>query len=415
MFFKSIFSSITFFILGSLVVLYLAFLSRKKIDNFNLFALINLVLILILSTGGISSPMFFLLYILSFAVAFVFDPKVVFLFTIGAIVLFFPQALKTDLTRNLIVLFSLFLLSPIAFFLGTDYAGKKQAKRKIEDMKKKAEVIEREVEDVLRDTRLKLTPRIAAKLSEALAFLLLVTCYLLLVTAPARAQTMSNKDYKVKMQGFNAISGTTANTNYEVRSTVGELGPIISEGVNFKVRTGLENIVSALPFSTSLSSDIVDFGSLSPTNPIIRTVDLTIYSLSTYGYSVLAFEDHPLQSDPDASGQVIPNTTCDNGQCSEDNAQEWKNTLTYGFGYRCDNVTGFDCNSSFSNAEGTPSGPNFYKSFADNSNSMSPKSIMAGIGSKNKDVRLSYKVNISGNQAQGIYTNIITFIAVPNF
>ena len=257
-------------------------------------------------------------------------------------------------------------------------------------------------------------------------FLILATLYLLLYTAPASAQTMSNKDYKVKMQGFNAISGTTASTEHQIRSTVGELGPIISEGVNFKVRTGLENIVSALPFSAFLSSDIVDFGSLSPTNPIVRTVDLIIYSLSSYGYSILAFEDHPLQSDPSAglrlrgsdsrsSGQVIPNTTCDNGQCSEDNAQEWKNTLTYGFGYRCDNVTGFDCDSSFSNAEGTPSGPNFYKSFADNSNSMSPKSIMAGIGSKNKDIRLSYKVNISGNQAQGIYTNIITFIAIPSF
>ena len=240
-------------------------------------------------------------------------------------------------------------------------------------------------------------------------FLLLVTCYLLLVTSPeAAGQIMSNKDYKVKMQGFNAISGTTASTDYEVRSTVGDLSPIVSEGVNFKVRTGLENIVSALPFSTSLSSDIVDFGSLSPTNPIIRTVDLSIYSLSSYGYSILAFEDHPLQMNPSDDGATIPNTTCDNGQCSEDNAGEWKNTLTYGFGYRCDNVLGFDCDNSFLK-------PNFYKSFTDNSNSMSPKSIMAGIGSKNKEIRLSYKVNISGNQAQGIYANIVTFIAVPSF
>ena len=239
-------------------------------------------------------------------------------------------------------------------------------------------------------------------------FLLLVTCYLLLVTAPASAQTMSNKDYKVKMQGFNAISGTTSNTNYEVRSTVGDLSPIVSEGVNFKVRTGLENIVSALPFSTSLSSDIVDFGSLSPTNPIVRTVNLSVYSLSTYGYSVIASEDHPLQMNPDTSGANIPDTTCDNGECSHDQAQEWINTLTYGFGYRCDNVTGFDCDSSFSNT-------NFYKHFADISNGQSSQSVMAGIGSKNKDVRLSYKVNISGNQAQGVYTNIITYIAVPNF
>ena len=169
MFFKSIFSNITFFILGSLVILYLAFLSRKRIGNFNVFASINVILILILATGGISSPTFFLLYFLSFAVAFVLDPKVVFVFTIGAIVLFFPQALKTDLTRNLIMLFSLFLLSPVAFFLGIDYQKKQQAKKKMEDMKQEAQEIEADIKGVLRDTKQILNKRTAKRLSEALA------------------------------------------------------------------------------------------------------------------------------------------------------------------------------------------------------------------------------------------------------
>ena len=166
---KSIFSNTAFFILGSLVILYLAFLNRKKIANFNLFALINLVLIFILATGGISSLIFFLLYLLSFAVAFVLDPKVVFVFTIGSIVLFFPQALKTDLTRNLILLFSLFLLSPIAFFLGSDYQQKRRIKKTMQDIKQKEKIIENEVEDVLRDNRQILNKRTAKRLSEELA------------------------------------------------------------------------------------------------------------------------------------------------------------------------------------------------------------------------------------------------------
>ena len=166
---KSIFSNTAFFILGSLVILYLAFLNRKKIANFNLFALINLVLILILSTGGISSPAFFLLYFLSFAVAFVFDPKVVFVFTIGSIVLFFPQALKTDLTRNLIMLFSLFLLSPVAFFLGIDYQKKQEVKKRTDKMKRIAQSIEADIEGVLHDIRQIRNKRTAKRLSEALA------------------------------------------------------------------------------------------------------------------------------------------------------------------------------------------------------------------------------------------------------
>ena len=231
----------------------------------------------------------------------------------------------------------------------------------------------------------------------------------------ANGQTMSNENYKIKMQEFNSISGTTTNTDYTVRSTVGEISPALSEGVNFKVRAGFENVASTLPFSATLSSDIIDFGTLIPTNPIVRTVDLSVYSLSAYGYSVVAFEDHPLQSDPDASGQTIADTTCDNGDCGAEKAGIWINTLTYGFGYRCDNIIGTDCDKSFSNAEGTLSGSKLYKHFADNSNGQSPQSVMSGIGSKNKDIRISYKVNIAGNQAQGIYSNIITFIAIPNF
>lgn len=225
-----------------------------------------------------------------------------------------------------------------------------------------------------------------------------------LFLASAAAQTMSNKDYIIKTQGLNSISGVTAGQDYKVRSTLGDLSPAVSEGVNFRVRSGFENIVSALPFSVSLSSDIIDFGTLSPTNPIIRTVDLNVYSLSLYGYSVLASEDHALKSEKDS----IPDTTCDNGECSEENSGQWTNALTYGFGYRCDNATGIDCDNSFSNST-------FYKSFPNTSSSKFPQSVMSGIGSKNKSSRLSYKVNISGNQAQGVYTNIITYIAVPNF
>lgn len=232
--------------------------------------------------------------------------------------------------------------------------------------------------------------------------------FIALFLPTAGAQTMSNEDYIIKMQGFNTISGTTANTDYSIRSTAGDLSPVVSEGVNFKVRTGFENVASALPFSVSLSSAAIDFGALSPTNPIVRTVDLSIYSLSTFGYSVIASQNHPLQMNSPTGGANIPDTACDNGECSHEKAGVWINTLTYGFGYRCDNIIGADCDSSFSK-------PNFYKHFADISNAQSPQSVMAGIGSKNKDVRISYKVNISGNQEAGIYTNIITFIAVPNF
>lgn len=239
-------------------------------------------------------------------------------------------------------------------------------------------------------------------------FALLSFEFLFLNLSPASGQTMSNKDYIIKMQGFNTISGTTTNTDYSMRSIVGGLSPVVSEGVNFKIKAGFENTEPSLPFSVSLSSDLIDFGILSPTNPIVRTVTLSVYSLSTFGYSVIASEDHPLKMSPEASGANIADVTCDNGECNQETAAEWINSLTYGFGYRCDNVTGADCDSSFSKS-------NFYKHFANTSNLQLPQSVMSGIGSKNKDIQVSYKVNIAGTQGEGFYNNIITYIAIPNF
>lgn len=210
------------------------------------------------------------------------------------------------------------------------------------------------------------------------------------------------------MQGFNSISGITAGKDYQLRSTAGGLTQTTSEGVNFKVKTGLENLASVVPFSISLSSNIVDFGTLNPTNPIIRTVDLRVNSLTVYGYSVIVFEDKSLTTIPPVSKAFIPDTTCDNGGCGTENAAEWTNALTYGFGYRCDNITGANCDSSFAKT-------NFYKHFPNVQNNDDAQSIMAGVGSNDKQARISYKVNIPGNQAQGIYNNIITYVGVPNF
>lgn len=150
---KSLLSNAIVSILGILIVFYIILSNRKKIENFNLFILTALVLILISSTGEIASPFFFLLYFLSFAISFVFDPKVVFVFTIGIIILFFPGALKTDLTRNLILLFSLFLLSPLAFFTGSAYREKQEKTRKIKAMEHKAETIDNDIEDVLYENK----------------------------------------------------------------------------------------------------------------------------------------------------------------------------------------------------------------------------------------------------------------------
>lgn len=242
-------------------------------------------------------------------------------------------------------------------------------------------------------------------------FVVAINCFLLLIpSGSAHAQTMSNQNYIIQTQEINATTNVA-----DTEKPESKIDPLLSEGVNFKVKSGFENPSSTLPFSILLSSNIVNFGILSPTDPVIRTVDLDIYSLKTHGYSVIVFENKPLTIIPPAESDsaptnsaFIPNTTCDNGECSAENSSEWTNALTYGFGYRCDNVIGVDCDSSFVTA-------NFYKHFPDIANNDDPQPIMSGIGSDNKEIRVSYKINTSGTQTQGIYSNVTTYIAVPNF
>jgi len=383
MFFKTLFLSLVAPVLAILVAFYLMLSKRKRNENLNFFILTSLILILVTSTGEMSSPFFFLLYLLIFGIAFIFDPRVVFVFTIGLLTLFFPKALETDLTRNLILLFLFILLSPLAFFAGVAYQAKNQKlKIKMQNHNLKSKI----------------------KTHSKTFFLLLATCYLLLVTVPtAQGQTMSNKNYILKTEGLDTASNV-ATSEDKPQSTVGKKESVVSGGVNFKVKAGFENIAPNLPFSVSLSADLADFGNLTPTNPIVRTIDLSVYSLSTFGYSVVASENNPLTDDESS----IPDTTCDDGACNEQSSGLWTNALSFGFGYRCDNLIGIDCERSFSNS-------NFYKSFANTSNSQNPQSVMAGIGSKSKSIRLSYKANISGTQGKGIYNNIITYIAIPNF
>lgn len=173
-------------------------------------------------------------------------------------------------------------------------------------------------------------------------------------------------------------------------------------GKNFKVKYGFEKIASN--FSFSLSSDLIDFGILSPNNPITRTNLLSVYTDST-GYIILASENQELKSSENIS---IPDTTCDNGSCTQTTSSLWKVATVYGFGYRCDNVFGSDC-LDFEN-------PQFFKQFADLSKKEAWEKIMEGVPeNKKKQAKITYKVNISTTQKISKYINNITYIAVPNF
>lgn len=222
------------------------------------------------------------------------------------------------------------------------------------------------------------------------------------------AFTMSNADWIIDFGNLNSTSGHPTGTHYKVSNTVGEFGGVgLYSGTNYKVRAGFQYIYSIIPFRFTISNLAIDFGSLTPTNPITRTNTLTVSNGSADGYTVTAFENHALLSPP--SGQQIPDTTCDSGTCNESAAAAWTSTLTYGFGYRCDNVSGTDCPSVFAT-------PTYYRQFSNTTLGETPQAVMSGTNvGRNKQSQITYKVNISGTQAAGTYSNVITFIATPTF
>jgi hypothetical protein len=242
---------------------------------------------------------------------------------------------------------------------------------------------------------------------EKLSYLLLICCLLLLTSAPVHAFTMSNGNWIIQMGNLNSAAGKPSNSNFKLGVTVGETGRGLYSGTNYTVRAGFQYIKSIIRFRFAISSQLIDFGTLTPTNPVKRTNTLTVSNGSAHGYTVTAFEDHQLLIP--ASGSVIPDTTCDTGLCTESTAASWPDSsiLVYGFGYRCDNLSGTDC-ATFP--------ANNYKQFADNSKAETPQNVMSSLlVGKNRQTQITYKVNISGTQAAGRYSNVITYIATPTY
>ena len=127
---------------------------------------------LIFSTGSINSSLFFLLYFLGFGIAFVFEPVITFVFVLGAILIFLPDALKNDMTGNMLKLGSLLLISPLAFFFGKEYRRNDSQEETIEALKERtkdsADTISEDIEEVINDEKQNLKAEDVQKLNEVL-------------------------------------------------------------------------------------------------------------------------------------------------------------------------------------------------------------------------------------------------------
>ena len=120
-------------------------LTKNKLfnNNINLTIFSTAVLILVSETGGLNSPLFFLIYFLLFGVAFLSSPSIVLALTL-IIILFFSPSLKS--INAVIQLASLLLITPLAIVFGKQYLQLLKQQGKIVILKKE----KRETEESLK-------------------------------------------------------------------------------------------------------------------------------------------------------------------------------------------------------------------------------------------------------------------------
>jgi hypothetical protein len=123
------------------------------------------------------------------------------------------------------------------------------------------------------------------------------------------------------------------------------------------------------------------------------------------GYQLMNIENHELRTE---SNQNIPDTTCDSGNCTITTSASWDNPLTYGYGYRCNNIQGSPCESNFKVTS-------FFRPFPNREKDQSPQ-IFASNDDSQKELitEAILRVNISQGQFKGIYENSVEYLAIPS-
>ena len=221
----------------------------------------------------------------------------------------------------------------------------------------------------------------------------------------AQAGEMTGGDYIIKMGTITIGGGTKTGPNVRLTDTVGQTlqGEFVGSG--YRTRVGFQYLPTTEPFSLTISTSVVDFGTVKPATFAGSSLDLTVNGAGVHGYSVSAIEDHPLTAKPNIT---IPDTTCDpSAKCTPTHASPWASSVAYGFGY---NLIGPDTDQTeFADAT-------YFRPFANNAANQNPVVIMSRQGRSEKAAaKLTFRINVPPSQTSGTYQNTIQFIALPAF
>lgn len=104
------------------------------------------ILLLIASTGGLTSPLFFLIYFLMFGLALLFEPAITLSLALAMVLFFVLQPTKEAPMIEALQLLSLLLITPLAMFFGKQYLKVLENEEKIKILEEETEIMEEQIE-----------------------------------------------------------------------------------------------------------------------------------------------------------------------------------------------------------------------------------------------------------------------------
>lgn len=120
----------------------------SDLNQLSMIMLVSVVLLLVFTTGGLHSYIFFLLYFIPFALAFTLLPETVFVYLLGVLLILIIGGLGENVTESMIKIGSLGLFTPLAYFFGREYRVVEDHQQRDEEI---ANRISTEAANVLRD------------------------------------------------------------------------------------------------------------------------------------------------------------------------------------------------------------------------------------------------------------------------
>jgi len=224
--------------------------------------------------------------------------------------------------------------------------------------------------------------------------------------ARLRAERLESDSYVIQFGNFNVTSGEKDSASYNVTDTVGQTGagPYGQYGSSgYFVGSGFQYIYQIDDFNFKISQVALDFGELIIGTHKTASHTLTITTKGAGGYTVYAYELHPLRS---PANDTIADTTCDAGTCSQTTAGVWSNQSIPGLGY---NMSGHDIPAAFVNST-------YFKQFADLSLGETMQAVMSSTNIANqRQSTVTYKLGINSTQASGKYQTGVVYVAVPGY